>query len=729
MTTAVVMSDLFSKLYSKLDGSVKNRVMDFLVKLQERPDAPSLDVKTPETVKDKRVKTARVNEFWRAVLIELPESHGYVLVAVKPHDEAVPFARSLRFGVNEVTGALEVVDEAALQEAVTRVDGSTPNAAATGAVTAQPVLNGLRARDLHQFGIERDIAERLLAITDEDQLLMVAQELPGIQGNALLDLAAGRSPEDVWADWVAEEASDIDTSDVMGALERPTSRLTFTGGRGTEELRAILEEDFKAWRVWLHPLQRRLAYHDGWNGPYRVTGGAGTGKTVTAIHRARHLANRLEREGSDAKVLFTTFTRNLAQNIESQLKELAGPDILDRVEVVTVDALARKVLSTQADSERHPRMCGDEDPGLEDAWNAARRDATNDWDVSFLRSEWSQVVLAQGINDRETYLRASRSGRGRRVSRPQRADLWGVFERFTQILAGEERKTYHQAASEAAAVARNHASRRDGAGGGGVSALPNYRHAIVDEAQDLHPAHWRLVRAVVPRDTDDLFIVGDAHQRIYGNPVVLSRLGIETRGRSRRLTVNYRTSREILDWSLRVVHGKPADDLDGASDTLSGSRSEFTGPQPQARGFDTVSAEKAGLVDRLREWSAAGLGWKEIAVMARSGYQCDDFLAALSDADIPATRVEGNTEESSLGDVVRVMTMHRAKGLEYRAVAVVGAGSKELPPPGVRKLDGEEGDAAWARERSLVYVCGSRAREQLYVSWTGTPSPLLKGHA
>lgn len=216
------------------------------------------------------------------------------------------------------------------------------------------------------------------------------------------------------------------------------------------------------------------------------------------------------------------------------------------------------------------------------------------------------------------------------------------------------------------------------------------------EAQDRHPAHWRLIRALVPIGQDDLFIVGDAHQRIYGWPVVLSRLGIETRGRSRRLKVNYRTSREILRWSLGVAHGQMMDDLEGSDDTLAGARSEFTGPQPEMSGYDTASKEKAALVDKLNEWHDAGIRWSEMAVVARQRPFVEEVKAALADAGVPAVAVEAKTDKAKLGDEVRVMIMHRAKGLEFRAVAVIGAGAKELPPWGVRNLAGEERDIAWA---------------------------------
>lgn len=712
MSARVVLSDLFGRSYAELDGSIKNRVLDFIVKLQERPDSPGLQVKTPVGIADARIKTARVNDYWRAVLIELPESCGYVLVAVKPHDDAVPLAERLRFGVNEVTGALEVVDQAALDEAVT----SASKLPAVGAATV-PVLDGLRARDLHPFGIAEDIAEQLVAMTDEGQLLAVAAELPGLQGNAVLDLAAGRKPEDVWADLVAEQEPDIDTSDVLTALDRQLSRLTFTDGSNVEELRAVLEGNFKAWRVWLHPLQRKLAYHDGWRGPYRVTGGAGTGKTVTAVHRAQHLAGRLPTDDAGTKILFTTFTRNLAQDIQSQLVELAGPGILNHVEVLNIDALAQRVLSAGSGAQR-ARLRNDADPTISDLWESARAEGEGDWKTGFLQTEWTDVVLAQGIEDRDSYLRVSRSGRGRRISRPQRADLWRIFEKFTQLLTAQELMTFAQAAARAASMV----AADSGASSSGIT---RYRHAIVDEAQDLHPAHWRLLRGVVAPGQDDLFIVGDAHQRIYGRPIVLSRLGIETRGRSRRLTVNYRTSREILNWSLRVAYGQAADDLEGAGETLAGARSEFSGPVPEARGFPNVVGERSALLEKLRSWNAAHMPWSEMAVLTRNRSQVNELNDALADAGVPSAKVEARTDESILGDQVRVMTMHRAKGLEFRAVAVVGASSKELPPWPIRQLDGEEREAAYARERSLVYVSGSRAREQLYISWVGNPSDLI----
>jgi superfamily I DNA/RNA helicase len=454
-----------------------------------------------------------------------------------------------------------------------------------------------------------------------------------------------------------------------------------------------------------------------------VTGGAGTGKTVTAIHRARHLANRLDRTGSTAKVLFTTFTKNLAQNIEGQLRELAGADITNRVDVRNIDALVQQVLTSANPDGQRPRLCGDSE--LDADWTAALAQAKELWDIPFLRAEWTDVVLAQGIEDRGEYLRAARTGRGRRLSRPQRAELWGVFERFTQLLNAKNVMTFTQAAARAAVFAGHLDTAESLTDSGRRVVLPNYRHAVVDEAQDLHPAHWRFLKALVPSGDDNLFIVGDANQRIYGRPIVLSRYGIETRGRSRRLTVNYRTSREILDWSLRVAYGQSVDDLDGGKDTLAGARSEFGGPEPETRDFRTTRAEQTALAQKLKSWSDSDIDWSQMAVVARENADVAELTEFLTKQGIPVATVGGTTDENAIGDKVRVMTMHRAKGLEYRAVAIPRASSAKLPPRWVSQLDDEARDMAMARERGLLYVSGSRARERLYVSWTGRPSELL----
>ena len=448
-----------------------------------------------------------------------------------------------------------------------------------------------------------------------------------------------------------------------------------------------------------------------------MTGGAGTGKTVTAIHRARFLAKQLDTSRADpkVKVLFTTFTRNLAQTIGGQLIQLAGPSITDRVDVVNIDALARAVV-TSTDSGRafvnSSKIANFSQ--IEQLWRTAAQSCRSQWDPSFLNDEWSEVVLGNAIVDEAAYIRVARSGRSQRLSRSQRADVWLAIEQFQRLLRAQNLYTYTELASRAASALASDPT---------LSADFGYRHAVIDEAQDLHPAHWKFLRALVPMGADDLFIVGDAHQRIYGKPAPLSRFGIETRGRARRLTVNYRTSREILKWCLEIAD-TDADDLDIASDTLASARSVFGGPDPESFGFASKAEEDKGVISKIEQWVADGYSPADIAVFVYERNDVREIAESLSAAGVKAEVVNESTKEERLGDVVRVMTMHRAKGLEYRAVAMARLGSKSFPPFYLQQLKGLEREQEEKKLLRVLYVAGSRARERLALFFTGEISPL-----
>lgn len=717
MKTRVEIHDLFQNSYDELDGSIKSRVLNFIMKLQQDADATGLDFKRPKGAANKHVRTARVTDQYRAVLVNAgadDDNSRLYLVAVKKHDDAYKFAETLTLQVNEKTGAAELYDPIALGEAM-------HNARSQASVDAVPLMPAsVSQADLERFGVASEVAVELMQLTTEDALERLVDALPASQGNAVLDLAFGKNPQDVWNDLVIDEPGPIDVTDFQAALQRPLSRLSFTSvdGENADELRAVLEGDLAKWRVWLHPLQRKLATHEGWNGPFRVTGGAGTGKTVTAIHRARFLGQQLDSAGADpkSKVLFTTYTRNLAQTIEGQLIQLAGPSITSRVNVINIDSLARAVAAA-TDSGRlfvnSSKVAFDNQ--LEPLWRTAVQPAKGDWEPGFLNDEWSEVVLGNGIVDEAGYLRVPRSGRSVRLSRPQRADVWAVIERFQALLRAQNLTTFTELASRAATALTADP---------GLRAQFGYCHAVIDEAQDLDPARWKLLRALVTPGPDDLFIVGDAHQRIYGKPAPLSRFGIETRGRSRRLTVNYRTSREILRWVLSIADAD-ADDLDTGSDTLAGARSVFGGPEPELLGFASKTEEDKGLVAKIEQWVADGVRKSDVGVFVYERNDVREIVETLEAAGIGAEAVNESTKEEKLGDVVRVMTMHRAKGLEYRAVALVRLGSKSFPPYYIQHKQGEEREQEENKLLRVLYVAGSRARERLALFWTGELSSLL----
>ena len=466
------------------------------------------------------------------------------------------------------------------------------------------------------------------------------------------------------------------------------------------ELRLIFAHPFAAWRTFLHPDQRQIAYHPGYSGSAQVTGGPGTGKTVTVLHRAAFLAERA------APILVTTFAGNLAEALQAQLDLLIhDPDIRWNIEVLNVDRLAYRIVR----QARGTPVIADERT-LRPRWATAAA-AAGPVTPAFLKAEWEQVILAQDLHTEQAYLTCARTGRGRPLTKAQRTQVWQAIHQVTAELEAAGQTTHLQLANEATRLLRQ----------AGTLA---YRHILVDEAQDLHPAQWRLLRAAVAPGPDDLFIAADPHQRVYDNRVSLASLGISVRGRSRRLSLNYRTTQEILAWAVPLLGTDPVTGLDGEVDSLIGYRSPMHGPRPQHKPAVTRAEEFNFLAERIGAWLSDGIEPHAIGVAARSAALAREARDALQAAGIETVSLNGRGDTKA----VRAGTMHAMKGLEFQAVAVIGVEQGLVPDPAMVTPAAE--DAAThaqdlQRERCVLFVACTRARDHLYVSGTGPPSIFL----
>ncbi|WJY50061.1 AAA family ATPase [Streptomyces chengbuensis] len=706
----VIMADVFGKSYDALDGSVQPLVLQFIMKMQRDPDSNGLNLKPPKGAKDKRVRTARVTDNYRAVLMHYAD-RIYYLVAVLPHDDAYDFAANILFDINKVTGGIELINLGSLYGTLS---GQTKSADST--VDTKPALfEGVSDADFERLGVHSSIVPALREIHSEDAVLGIVETLPKLARDVILCLADGMSVEEVWeqVSSLAATEDEVDPQDYEAAIERPATKEAFVITGDIAEFGRILTEPLSAWRIFLHPAQRNLAERKTpYKGPARVTGGPGTGKTVVALHRVKALAERLP---PGQAILLTTFTTNLANLLKSQLKDLGGAQLLAKVDVRNIDKVAYGTVKETFGPEAPSRL---KDSDVLNRWiELAQEQAEPHFDGRFLDAEWKQVVLAQDIRSRDEYFAARRAGRGRRLNRPERAQVWSLIEEFERRLDREKAAGVIQLAAQAARIASGWSDEER-----------PYRHIVVDEAQDLHAAHWKLLRALVPEGDDDLFIVGDAHQRIYDNRTSLSAHGINIRGRSRRLTLNYRTTRQILAASLNLLGNTDFDDLDGNPEQLRGYRSVLSGAIPETQKYRTPGAEMKALAHRVDGWQREGIKPHEIAVVARTHAIADAALQALRDAGLAAVKVEDSrVPEPDQG--VQVMTMHRIKGLEYRAVAVVGAGAQNMPLPTALTPETEDKlqhAADLRREQSLLFVSATRAREQLSITWSGRPSRFLE---
>jgi superfamily I DNA/RNA helicase len=492
---------------------------------------------------------------------------------------------------------------------------------------------------------------------------------------------------------------------------------------GPQELQLILAHPFAAWRTFLHPSQREIAYRPSYAGPAQVTGGPGTGKTVTVLHRAAFLASRAAAPpggaappgsaappGGAPQILLTTFNGNLADALSAQL-DLLIPDaaVRSRVEVVNVDRLAYRVVR----QARGNPVIADERV-LHARWAAAAAAAGLALSPTFAKNEWEQVILAHDLRTEQEYLACPRTGRGRPLTRAQRSQVWQAAERVTAELAAARESTHLQLANEATRLLRQ-------------AGEPRYRHVLVDEAQDLHLAQWRLIRAAAAPGPDDLFLAADPHQRIYDSRVSLASLQISVRGRSRRLSLSYRTTQEILAWAVPLLGTEPVVGLDGEVDSLLGYRSPTRGERPQLRLAATRAGELAALAERIRSWLSSGIEPQAIGVAARPASLVRQARDALEACGIKTAPLRGLDVRGG-AQAVRAGTMHAMKGLEFQAVAIIGVEQGLVPEPAAVTPESEDPVTHaqdLQRERCVLFAACTRARDHLYVSGTGAPSPFL----
>lgn len=704
MATLVFAKDFLDD-FAKLEPPVRQKVRELPGKFKIATHTGVHLEKLTGAVDD-RTRTVRVDQFWRGVVVRLEEAR-YALLRVMPHDDAIKWALKQRFGVNPVTGIVEILDVPTIAEQVEKMAAQTPP-------EAPRLFDDRRDKDFTALGVDEHLVPLLRKITAEEELYAIASYLPEAQADAILLLADDKPTDEVWAQLQAEYQigdAPVDPQDLDAAFSRPGSQSSFVVTSNDSELSALLSGDFEAWRTFLHPTQRSIAYRRSYSGPAKVTGGAGTGKTVVAIHRARFLAQALEKAGDTSnRILVATFTNSLRDNLDATLRAFCTPQEYGRIQVSTVDAFARQTLAEHAGGAPAP-IHGQE---LEEVAKSAATDAgleVHGLDARFLLTEWEQVILARRLRSITDYANSPRPGRGVRLTHPARRAVWEAIEHMTSKLAGMGRATYLQIADMAADALAGCSSKR-------------YSHAVIDEAQDLHPAQWRLLRAAVTAGTNDLFIVGDAHQRIYDYRVTLSSLGIETRGRSRRLKINYRTSQQILAWALGILTGEQADDLDGDLEPQTGYRSALDGPPPDVVLLPTAKEEAAYVVKAIQTWLDHGVSLSSIGVVARTWGRLKPVQDELDAAGIARVQMGKAVSEPA----VHTGTMHSAKGLEFARLVVVGVDSGAVPlrvavtstatDPMQHQLD-------MLRERCLLYVACTRARDQLLVTSPGEPSPLL----
>lgn len=692
----VAISSDFLTAFAGLPRQIQGKVTEFINKFRNNPKSPGINFEKIRDAADNKIFSVRIDDTYRGIVVRQEKSGVYLLLWVDHHDKAYDWAKRKKCEINPLTGNVQVFD---IQQ---------PEITESPKEVSTRLFSQVTDSELLALAVPKDQIGMVRALMSIEDFYDSKSSMPEDAYEGLEWVANGFTPEEV-IELLSTEKEDMpEDEDFVTALQNPRSQKTFVVVEGEDELRRIMAEPLEKWRVFLHPTQRRIV-RKRYSGPARVLGGAGTGKTVVAMHRAKWLAGQIS--GRD-KLLFTTFTANLAGDIKDNLRKICTAEEQKHIEVINLDAWVAQFLREQGYSYSIAY-----DDTLTQVWEEAITLSGEDteFSIGFFSEEWSKVVNSQEAFSLELYLKASRVGRGTRLDRKKRMQVWSVFKEYQNLMKEKQIRDVETAMYECRKILEKSTERA------------RYVSVIVDEGQDLSMSAFRLLRALAGNEhPNDIFIVGDAHQRIYKNKAVLSRCGINIRGRSSYLTINYRTTEEIRKYAFGLLKGIPFDDLDEEYDDGKLCQSLTHGNVPQVEAFGSAAEEFDCLVNQLRQLADSGVDLKNICIVTRTHRLLNDYIALLTRSGIRTYEIRRNKLDDRSFEGVRVATMHRVKGLEFLYVFVVAVNNRILPlKSAISYTDPLAQAEAITAEKCLLYVALTRAQKAAYITSYGTPSEFL----
>lgn len=693
--TIAISSDFFAA-FAALPKHTQNKVADFLNKFKNNPQGPGINYEKINDAADKKICSVRIDDTYRGIVVRQEGTGVYLLLWVDHHDEAYAWARSKKCTVNQTTGNIQVFD---VQQGAASFESE---------LTASGLFSKYSSCDLIRIGVPEEQISFVKSLKHLSDFYDSKAMLP-VDAYENLEWLANDIPMDELIVMVTESGNEVSPENLEEGLNAAGTRRTFVVVDGETELNEMLSAPLERWRVFLHPTQKKIV-ESTFSGPARILGGAGTGKTVVAMHRAKFLASKME---SGSKILFTTFTANLADDIKVNLKSICSPKEFRHIEIINLDAWVSQYLRSNGYGATIVY-----DDLLSQIWAEAilRADDQTGLTAVFYADEWSKVVASQEAFTKELYLKAPRIGRGTRLDRVKRIQVWNVFEEYLILLRTRQIRDIDTAFYECRKIAE--------------SKLPEatYKSIIVDEGQDLSPNAYKALRVLAGEEhQNDMFIVGDTHQRIYKNKATLSKYGINIRGRSSYLRINYRTTEEIRKYAFALLKGIPFDDLDEVYDDGKVCQSLTHGDMPAIQNFKDITSECAYIVSEIKALLESGVDAKSICVVARTHKLLNDYLAQLTQAGIRVYEINRNKLDDRNYDGIRVATMHRVKGLEFAYMFVAAVNKRVIPlASAVDHTDAPAETESMTAEKCLLYVALTRAQKRTYITSYGTPSELLK---
>lgn len=695
------IADTFTDSLSKLTGQEQKVVKTTAFDLQLNPANPGMQFHRLEKTKDPNFWSIRVNRDIRVIVHKTKAN--LLLCYVDHHDRAYAWAQKRKIERHPKTGAAQLVEvrervqeipvfKDVLIEREVVVEKEVVVEAPGAPIAKSLLFTQIPEDDLLGYGVPPEWLEDVRR-ADEESLFELADHLPQEAAEALLELAVGGVPQ-----VTPPIAADADPFD------HPDAQRRFRVLEDVEALERALEYPWEKWTVFLHPSQRRLVERD-YSGPARVSGSAGTGKTVVALHRAVYLAH----QHPNSTILLVTFSDALANALNIKLHRLIGNerDMRERIFIHSI---------TELGSDLHTEAFGPAKVASVQHLRSLLTSTAADlqetrFTEDFLFAEWNEVIDAWQLDSWDDYENVPRLGRKRRLGGKQREALWAIFSQVRSQLAEQKLVTWPMIYRK---VTNHHKSL----------GLSPFNFAIIDESQDLGIAELKMLGALANGSTDSLFFTGDLGQRIFQQPFSWKQLGVEIQGRSHTLKINYRTSHQIRG-QADLLLPSTIRDVDGNIEERGGTISVFNGPTPTVEFFDDIEEEQAAISQWITQRLADDIQPDEIGVFVRSTNQLPRAIAAVNQSGAKPTELDNQVIAEP--DCVSVSTMHLAKGLEFRAVAIMACDDEVIPLQSriERVTDESDLEEVYNTERHLLYVACTRARDHLWVSGVDPASEFL----
>lgn len=690
------LSETFFEAVIELPKRIQDKVIAFQRKFRENQNTLGIHLEPIAQFKNSTLRTARIDDNYRAVVGVL-NGDNYTLLFVGNHEAAYDWGKNKRFEWNEHTQSCQLIS---VQED-SEVRPAEPVEAAPVSIFA-----AFPDEKLLKIGVPEDLLAKVKTIADFDGLDAIDKLLPEDAYENIFNILDGEDIDVIIAEIEEGQAKADEDKLLSNNNKRRYVELT-----DDDALQRMIEQDMDKWQIFLHPSQRRLVNAD-YKGTMKVSGGAGTGKTVAALHRLKYLAS-----APQAKVLFTTYTKTLRDNLEESIRKMEVPRekyTLNNIDQVLLE-LARqykikdgyKVLDYSGDDESL-RM-----------WREVLETEVTEYDEQFLYDEYIDVVVYFGNKTAKEYMMQPRVGRTQSLSRKQRIEVWRLIERYVALKDSRKLVDRLELFNETTSYLND-------------NNIHPYTNVIADEFQDFSNPELKFLRALVAEGKNDLFLTGDPMQRIYtGRKINFSAAGINVRGvRSRRLKVNYRTTEPIKKAAVSVVNGLTYDDMDGGVESIKGYISLIHGGEkPSYVVVENATEEVAQVVEWINECTQSGISMKEICVAAPSMALIKDLQTKMHTTGMKYQVLKGTTRQG-VADGVSLCTFHSMKGLEFRAIILLGVNERNLPSKANSSYRMANMDALAQKEylssiRSLLYVAITRARQLVFMVGYGEPCGLL----